>query len=269
MRLCRGEHRQLEGTSTGGRGRRLPGLAMERHTGGGAGRALRSPAAIVLAVGGAGLSALADLPALAAVAVGAGGYALGAATAALLGRGRGGTRRERVDPFTLGEPWRRRVQAALSAQLRYDEAIRGTRDGPLRERLTDIGDRLEAGVQECWRVANQGHALSQAVRTLGVGELRARLTAAEAASGDGAEADQRLAALRAQLGTAERMELTAVDADARLTLLTARMDEAAARAIELSLGASTDADVAGLGSEVDEVVDQLESLRLAIGDVGG
>ncbi|MEX2660113.1 MAG: hypothetical protein WD232_10485 [Acidimicrobiales bacterium] len=242
-------------------------MAMERHTGGGAGRALRSPAAIVLAVGGAGLSAVASLPPLAAVAVAAGGYALGAATSALVRRGGSGTRRERIDPFTLGEPWRQRVQAALSAQLRYDQAIRGTRDGPLRERLTDIGERLEAGVQECWRVANQGNALSQAVRTLGIGELRSRLAAAEA--GDGAEADQRFAALRAQLGTAERLDLTAADVDARLTLLTARMDEAAARAIELSLGASTDDDVAGLGSAVDQVVDQLESLRLALGEVEG
>lgn len=232
-------------------------------------RALRSPAAIVLAVGGAGLSVVAGVPELIAVMIGAGGYALGAATSALVRRGGGGTRRERVDPFTLGDPWRRRVQAALSAQLRYDEALRGTRDGPLRERLTDIGERLEAGVQECWRVANQGNALSQAVRTLGIGDLRSALAGAEAASGGGAEADERVAALRAQLGTAERMELTAADADARLTLLTARMDEAAARAIELSLGASTDDDVAGLGSEVDQVVDQLESLRLALGEVGG
>jgi len=62
---------------------------------------------------------------------------------------------------------------------------------------------------------------------------------------------------------------TAADADARLVVLTARLDEAAARAVELSLGAGTDADLVGLGSEVDEVVDQLEALRLALGEVAG
>lgn len=241
---------------------------MERHAGGGALRALRAPAAILLAAAGAAVGAVAGLPELAVVAVVAGGYALGAAGSALLRRG-GSPRRERIDPFTLGEPWRRRVQDALSAQQRYEEAIRRTREGPLHERLADIGGRIEAGVQECWRVANQGHALSRGIRALGTGQLRTDLSAAEEAAGAAAGGDQRIAALRAQLGSAERMESTAADADARLMLLTARMDEAAARAVELSLGAGTDADLAGLGSEVDEVVDQLESLRLALGEVAG
>jgi hypothetical protein len=62
---------------------------------------------------------------------------------------------------------------------------------------------------------------------------------------------------------------TAADADARLTLLTPGWTRPPARAVELALGAGTDADVAGLGSEVDEVVDQLEALRLALGEVAG
>jgi hypothetical protein len=78
-----------------------------------------------------------------------------------------------------------------------------------------------------------------------------------------------VAALRAQVASAERMTATAADADDRLRLLSARLEESAARAVELSLGAGTDADLAGLGSEVDEVVDQLESLRLALGEVAG
>jgi hypothetical protein len=99
--------------------------------------------------------------------------------------------------------------------------------------------------------------------------VRASLAAAEQEAGAGADADPRVAALRAQLSSAERMTATAADADARLRLLSARLDEAAARAVELSIGAGTDADLAGLGSEVDEVVDQLEALRLALGEVGG
>jgi hypothetical protein len=244
-------------------------LALERSTGGGTGRALRSPVAIVLAAAGAGVAAVAGLPVVAIAGIGGGAYALGATLAGILGRA-GGRRpragRERIDPFTLGEPWRLRVQAARSAQRRYEEAVRGTREGPLRERLVDIGDRIDAGVQECWRIATQANALGKGLRTLRVGELRADLARAEAEAGD-SEADPRVTALRAQLGSATRMEATAADADARLTLLTVRLDEAAARAIEISLGAGTDADLAGLGSEVDEVVDQLESMRLAIDEV--
>jgi hypothetical protein len=187
------------------------------------------------------------------------------------GGGRPAPRRERIDPFTLGEPWRLRVREALRAQSRYREALERTADGPLKERLADIGRRIDAGVDECWRIANQGDAIGAGMRAVRLGEVRASLAAAERDAGGGAEADAdpRVAALRAQVSSAERMTATAADADARLRLLSARMDEAAARAVELSIGAGTDADLAGLGSEVDEVVDQLESLRLALGEVGG
>lgn len=245
-------------------------MAVERHTGGGAVRALRSPAAIVLAVVGAGVGAVAGLPILAAAGIGAAGYGLGAAAMALLGRGgrASGPGRERIDPFTLGEPWRLRVREALNARTRYETAVERTPEGPLRERLADIGTRIDAGVQECWRIANQGNALGRGLRSVGAGEIRASLASAEADAGEASESDHRVAALRAQLASAERLDAAATDADARLRLLSARLDESAARAIELSLGAGTDADLAGLGSEVDEVVDQLESLRLAIGEVG-
>lgn len=242
---------------------------MERHTGGRAVRALGSPAAIAMGAAGAGVGAVAGAEGVVIAGIGAVLYGVGAAAMALLRRSGGTRRRERIDPFTVGEPWRQRVQAALSAQQRYEQAIGGTRPGPLQERLVDIGNRIGAGVDECWRIARQGHQLSQGLRTLRIGGIRRDLASAESTAGSEAGGDQRITALRAQLGSAERMEATAADADARLTLLTARLDEAAARAVELSLGARTDADVAGLGSEVDEVVDQLEALRLALGEVAG
>lgn len=246
-------------------------MAVERHAGAVAVRALRSPAAIGLAIAGAGFGALVDLPLLAAAGIGAAGYGVGAALASMLGRSRRSGRPggERIDPFTLGEPWRLRVREALGARSRYKTAVERTPDGPLQERLADIGTRIDAGVEECWRIANQGNALGKGLRSLGAGQARTSLAAAEAQAGDGADADPRVAALRAQVASAERMTATAADADDRLRLLSARLEESAARAIELSLGAGTDADLAGLGSEVDEVVDQLESLRLALGEVAG
>lgn len=234
-------------------------------------RALRSAPAIGLAVVGVAAGAATGLPALVVAGIGAVGYGVGVAVAAALGQGRRrpAARRERIDPFTLGEPWRLRVREALGAQSRYREAVDRTPDGPLRERLADIGARIDAGVDECWRIANQGNALGQGLKAVRLREARDGLAAAEREAGAGADADPRVAALRAQVSSAERMAATAADADSRLRLLSARMDEAAARAVELSLGAGTDADLAGLGSEVDEVVDQLEALRLAVDEVGG
>lgn len=244
-------------------------MAVERPIGAIAVPALRSPAAIGLAVAGAGASVVAGLPILAAAGIGAAAYGIGAVVAGILRRGRRRMRpgRERIDPFTLGEPWRLRVREALNARTRYETVVEAMPAGPLRERLAEIGLRIEAGVAECWRIAKQGNALGQGLRLVGIGEIRAAVASAEASGA--ARTDPRVAALRAQLASAERMATTAADADGRLKLLSARLDESAARAIELSLGAGTDADLVGLGSEVDEVVDQLESLRLALGEVGG
>lgn len=246
-------------------------MAVERPTGAVAVRALRSPAAIGLAVAGAGSGVVAGLPILAAAVIGAACYGIGAAMAALLRRRRSRARPgdERIDPFTLGEPWRLRVREALNARTRYETAVERTPPGPLRDRLAEIGTRIEAGVQECWRVANQGNTLGQGLRSVGIAQIRVALAAADADASEGAGTDPRVAALRAQLASAERMSTTAAEADDRLKLLSARLGESAVRAIELSLGAGTDADLVGLGSEVDDVVDQLESLRLALGEVGG
>jgi hypothetical protein len=70
--------------------------------------------------------------------------------------------------------------------------------------------------------------------------------------------------LRAQLGTVERLERVIADADSRLRLLNARLDEAAARTIELAVQAGDVSDLGGLGHDVDQMVDEMEALRQAI-----
>ena len=41
-----------------------------------------------------------------------------------------GTARVKIDPFTVGEPWRRHVSSALSTQRRFDEIVKGVAAGP-------------------------------------------------------------------------------------------------------------------------------------------
>ncbi|MDQ3147987.1 MAG: hypothetical protein M3R01_13860, partial [Actinomycetota bacterium] len=48
-----------------------------------------------------------------------------------------------------------------------------------------------------------------------------------------------------------------------------RLDEAVARAVELSLRTGDHIDVGGLGSDVDQLVEEMESLRAALDDTGG
>lgn len=76
-------------------------------------------------------------------------------------------------------------------------------------------------------------------------------------------------ALQAQLATVERLERVIRDADDRLRLLNARLDEAAARTIELAVQASDVSDLGGLGEDVDQMVDEMEALRQAIEETGG
>ena len=63
-----------------------------------------------------------------------------------------------------------------------------------------------------------------------------------------------------QLASAQRLETTINDARDRLRLLDARMDEAVARAIELSVRGG-DVELGGLGNDVDGLVGDMEALR--------
>jgi hypothetical protein len=225
-------------------------------------RAMTSPLGLVLAAAGAGLGVLAFGNPVGAVALAAAAWAGRVAVA--IPRD---PRPERIDPFTLGEPWRRPVQDALQARTRFREAVNEARSGPLRERMEDIGARIEHGVEEAWRVARSGQALSTARKRIDVGGARRRL---DDLAGNGAEDDasaSTAAALRAQVESAERLDATIEGAKARLSLTNARLDEAAARAAELSVAAHDVAELRGLGDDVDALVADLEALRLGLEEV--
>ncbi|MCX6520183.1 MAG: hypothetical protein NTZ21_05940, partial [Actinobacteria bacterium] len=73
------------------------------------------------------------------------------------GKGGGGT--TRVDPFGVGEPWRRHVAAAQSAQRRFAKIVASMNPGPLRSRMAEIGRQVDRGVDECWQIAKHGDQL--------------------------------------------------------------------------------------------------------------
>lgn len=183
---------------------------------------------------------------------------------------------DRIDPFAVGEPWRRFVADALQAQARFDRTIRQSRAGPIKERLEAIARRIADGVGECWAIARQGDALEGAVGQLDVEGARREL--AEVAEeqrrqrgDDGAQAALRRteAAIEAQLASAERMERVASDARNRLRLLNAQLDEAVARSVELSMQTADVNALSPLTADVDTIVGELESLRQALEETSG
>jgi hypothetical protein len=235
-------------------------------------RAILSPSGILAAGGGVALGIVAGLPIVGIVALGAAGWAGRVAVAMGSGPGRLGGRGERIDPFTLNEPWRRFVQDALSARGRFREAVDRTQAGPLRDTLRGVASRVDTGVEECWLVAKRGESLVQSRRRIDTAEIARDRAEAEAAleeSPDDQRLVQTLEALQAQQATADRMDRVVAEAHSQLRLLDARMGEAVVRAVELSAQASADASASSLSSDVDSLVTDMEALRQALEETHG
>ncbi|MDP1821284.1 MAG: hypothetical protein Q8K58_15500 [Acidimicrobiales bacterium] len=230
-------------------------------------RAITSPSGILALGAGAGAGILLTGGPIGAIALGL------LAWAARVGVAVPRNRTERIDPFTLSEPWRHYMRDAMQAHQRFQEAVHDARPGPTRERLAEIDARVQTGVQEVWRIARRGHDLVDAHRRVDPEAVRREMeiTRANAAQpwADEATTERTMEALRAQLATVERLERVIADADSQLRLLNARLDEAAARTIELAVQASSASDLGGLGADVDSMVDDMEALRQAIEETGG
>jgi chromosome segregation ATPase len=224
---------------------------------------MTSPSAILLAGGGAAVTILAGLPLLAAAGIGA--LAWAGRVAFAIPRA---PRREHIDPFALADPWRGFVHAALQAQARFDRTVQSAKAGPLRDRLAEIGERVETGVNESWHVANRAQEISTAIEQLDTKEAKAQLAAlAQDTTTSSESRTSTEESLRAQIASADRMDAIVRDARDRLRLLDARLDEAAARAVELSVDAN-DEGMLGLSSDVDNVVSDMEALRQALEETG-
>jgi hypothetical protein len=223
---------------------------------------------------------------VALVLVAGGGAALGPLLrrqARLAGGGAGpgvssGAARRGIDPFTIGDPWRRFVQEALRAQSHFDDVVGRTRAGPLRERLGEIGRGVERGVGEVWATARQGDVLRSARRRVDRPAIERRLDDARSLAQRSASleplslddtAARTVESLEGQLASAQRLDEVSARAEQHLRLLTAQLDEAVARAAELAAAAADVSALAGVGDDVDHVVEEMEALRLALEETNG
>lgn len=182
-------------------------------------------------------------------------------------------RSEKIDPGRLREPWRYYIREALDAQRRFDASVAAASEGPLRERLATIGERVADGVAESWRIAVRGEELERALHQLGsVQEISNRIAALrhERPSPTGTRL---IESLQSQIDTYRRIEQTATDARTRLQLMEARLDETVARAVELSLrtgdSAALEPHLGGLDRDVEDIVTEMEALRRGLDETAG
>ena len=173
-----------------------------------------------------------------------------------------------VDPFSVGEPWRQFVQSGQRSKRRLTETVRSIAPGPLRDRLQDIADRLDAGLAEGWEVAKRGNQIDAAVRQLDPPRLRSRLDTlrGQAAAGSTENLAAAIASTEGQLASAERLKQRSAETADRLRLTQSRLDELVARAAEVGIGAS---DSDRFANDVDDLVLELEGLHQAVLELPG
>lgn len=226
-------------------------------------RAMFSPSAILLGGGAASIAILAGLWPLAPVAALVG---WGAKVAMAVPR----KRRSVINPGKLPDPWRQFVLDAAQAAKRFDEQVKRLPAGPLREELTEVGQRVNEGVRDCWEIANRGVALDVARKQLGLSQAANELDrlrgdrAMRAQQGmDLTSIDQAITAVTRQLAAGQRVETAAFEARDRLRVLNAQLDEAVAAVVEMSLRPNA-GSAGAIRGQVNGIVDELEALRLAL-----
>lgn len=196
------------------------------------------------------------------------GIAVGTAAAMVFAVWRSGARDagERIDPFTVGEPWRQFVQSAQRSANRLHETVDRADEGPTKDRLTSIVERLDHGIGETWRIARRGDEIDGAVNRLDPTALRSKLATLQRQHAD-APSDQLRAAIdsiESQLATTDRLKERSAKTANTLRLAQTRLDELVTRAAEIAIGAG---DTDAYEHDVDDLVIELEALRQAIQEV--
>jgi hypothetical protein len=220
--------------------------------------AITSPSAIVAVGAGAAAGILVGLGPLGAVALGAGAWA-----ARVLAAVPRNPPRDVVSPRSLSDPWRSLLADVQASRGRFDDALRGVRAGPLRDRLGGVGDRLDTAIDEAGRIARAGNTLTDGRRRIDADGLRRELAETRALPVTD-RTEQMARSVQSQLDAAERLDRTIADTYERLRLLDARIDETVTRTVELSVTQGDADDLGGLDAEVDSIVGEMEALRQAV-----
>jgi hypothetical protein len=175
----------------------------------------------------------------------------------------------RIDPYTVGEPWRRPMMQCLRAVNQVHAAIDAAPTGPLRDRLAEVARSVDRGLAETWTIARRGDAVDDAIARLDPPRLRAARAAEERRlTGDDdatrPEVTSAIESIDAQLAASERLRAESDRAAAALRLAATRLDELAARSTEIAVGIG---DAGAYAHDAQDLVVELEAIRLAMDEL--
>ncbi len=181
--------------------------------------------------------------------------------------------RDRIDPFTLTEPWRQYVQSAQESQRKFDATVRATSSGAVRDQLESLRSTVADAVIECWKTSKRGAQLAKAFDQLDTRQTNAELADALARARGNRDPmreqalQETVTALQTQVDAAERLRSGAVNAQDRLRSLDAQLDEIVARTVELSATADDVGAVDAIGADLDRVRMGMEAVRQGLDEV--
>lgn len=181
--------------------------------------------------------------------------------------------RDRIDAFTLPEPWRQYVQSAQESQRRFDATVRGTSSGAVRDQLESLRSTVADAVIECWKTSKRGAQLAKAFDQLDNQETHRELADAVARAKGNRDPrreqalQETVTALQTQVDAGERLRSGAVSAQDRLRSLDAQLDEIVARTVELSATADDVGAVDAIGADLDRVRMGMEAVRQGLEEV--
>jgi hypothetical protein len=155
------------------------------------------------------------------------------------------------------------VAAAVESRRRYRDLVAGLQPGPVRDRLAATGERVDAGVTAVWSTAQRAGELERLLASLDPDRVTAEYKRAKRTAADDPALE---AALAQRFESVQRLLNALDDTEERLRLLDARLSAAVARVAEVALLGGTGADE--VGAELENVVEELTTLRTALDDLG-
>lgn len=174
-----------------------------------------------------------------------------------------------VDPSTVGERWRAEVISAVAAARRYGSIVERTAPGPVRDRLSQMGDEVTAAVRAVHRVAVETDHREATLGELGPDEITRRLKDARRDLGRAEDDGRDTSLLRAtvesldrQLGAVHTVWDAVERAREELHVLRLRLDEIVTLAGAVASQLRDPAD-----GRLDAVAQELDGLRSALDDL--